>query len=233
MVTVALTVVVLMLAFIFFQKPHPTLPPHISEKGLVALDDNAFAPSEEARRDLGRTFSAKGIYYSRGDGNAPQIIPFPDGLSSATHKEALDAQFSAFMAALSSIRGCPLSESEQNRTAAHLAVAPTITVLTAINAPPMLLQNRFIVRIHEDGSIYVMTMGYFSTSVDTMTPATKRTPFIFSVSSPDLRDSATERPGSLSCTVSYRIRHAMFVRIEDEISKRGSKLEEGHPFNTC
>jgi len=218
---VVATVAVLLLAAYLTRTLYAAepLPGALSKKGTVALDAAAFAAHDEARRDLGRVFCAKGIYVTRGDGASPQILAPPEGLPSGIQPEALAAQHAAFVAAVERMRERPLSEDELRRLVSHLTVSPTISVLAAVNVPPMLLQNRCVVHISADGPVRAFTIGYIGTPIAATTPAGKYAPFVLVVASSDLRDSATAEPSTLACSIAYSVRKAKYPRIEDEIAK--------------
>jgi len=112
-----------------------------------------------------------------------------------------------------------LSTAELGRLAAHLSVSPTITVLASVGLPPMLLQNRFVIRFAADGSMRVFTLGYVGTPSAASTPAGKSAPFVLSVASPDLQESATADPSTMACSVGYTARKTKYPRIQDEIAK--------------
>ena len=218
--TLVATVAVLLLAAYLSRKTKvEPLPGSLSQTGNIALDVSAFADEDEARRDLGRAYCARGLYATRADGAVPQLLDPPEDLPKGIEKEALESQYQAFTAAVERFRGTAPSASELSRLAAHLTVSPTISVLAAVNVAPMLLQNRFVIRLATDGSIRVLTMGYIGTPIAARTPAGAHAPYVLSVASPDLRDEATSDPSTLACTVSYSVRSARYPRIEEELAK--------------
>ncbi|KAL1495440.1 hypothetical protein AB1Y20_016808 [Prymnesium parvum] len=225
--TLALATIVLVLALYVSTRTQPKLPGNLSPRGSVSLDASAFAPFDEARRDLGRLFAARGVYVSRADGTPPQRLEPPASLPSGIEKHALDAQYEAFALALRPFREQPLSSSELERLTSHLTVSPTITVLTSLNVPPMLLQSRFVLRLPRQGSIHSFSIGYLGTPISAAAAA-KYAPFVLTVATPDLCDAASAQSDSRACTVTYSVRKTKYSRIEEELDKVA--VESGHPL---
>lgn len=231
-VPLLVTMAVIVLATIVIRRrgSTPPLPGALSWRGSVALDKGAFAAQDEALRDLGRAFCAGGVYLQQGGDRTPSKLICPPDLPLGIDRQALDAQYTAFKEVIRSKCAHPPTAGEFDRLSAHLTVSPTISVLAAVGVPPMLLQNRFVVSVASDRSLRAFTLGYLGTPIAASRPADKYAPFVLSVASPDLRDSATADPTSLACTVAYSVRVTRHPKIETEIAQEAGHTEM--PANT-
>lgn len=195
----------------------PQLPGNLSSKGSVVLDSTAFAAHDEARRDLGRSFCAHGIYVSSPDNTVPTLLKPSESPPIGVDKEALEAQFKAFCTCLKSLssRTHSLSPSELERVASYLTVSPTVSLLLAVGAPPMLTQSRFVIHFGNSSSIHVYSIGYVGTPGSSQRSVSKQTQYVLSVVSPDLRDDLAS--ASIGNTVTYSVQKAKCTKIEDEL----------------
>ena len=190
--------------------------------GSFSMRSSDFGDGDETRRDVARTFAA-GCISLVVNGEASQVRP-PPGLAAGVDKKAVDEHIQAFAAALT--RALPtldIAGERLVRLLPMLTVNPALSALAAAGEPPMLKQNRFVIRCvapatkgqGSGATLHCLTIGYVGAL-----PSAPKPDEVLTVASPNLLEAPPAAdPGGYALT--YALRRAECQRLEVEMALPG------------